>query len=539
MTTNSTVTLLVIVLIVAICRSETRTKNIDASLRMQKNICSQPRFSGRFRTINGFCNNRLRPHKGSAGSVFLVQAAPLRSIQDTASLPSARLISNIVNDEARPKPNRRGMSELVTYFGQLLDHTITNTDTNRASPLNIRVPPNDPVFRANSSIPFFRTITRGSGNGRAPINMLSSFVDAACVYGTDAKLARRLRLLRGGLLRLPKNQLMPGQRGKFLAGDDRASENPNLAALHLIFAREHNTVAAEIAAAFPLYKDEQIYQLARHIVTAEMQAITYNEFLPALTGSKLAPYRGYDPLINPAISTRFSTVAFRVGHTLLNSTVASIHTRGVSHYHKLRDTFFNTSMFVHEGVDSFLRGMLRGHASEVDYGVTSEVRNFLITSQLQKRKVQLDLVALNIQRGRDNGVPSCNGVRRSVNLRPFTSFEQISSDKLAVERLRRAYRGRIGDVDPWVCGVAEDKLRGSSLGPLFHQIIHEQFTRLRDGDRFYFERPGYFTPEEIRKLAIVRKLVGPTRRLNTIMGSVIARNTRIPIQEIKQHPFFV
>ncbi len=535
---NITITLLVLVLGVAVCRAET-TNNVDTSFRMKKGICSQPRFLGRFRTINGFCNNQLRPFEGSAGSVFVVQAAPLRSIRDTANLPSARLISNIVNDEARPKPNRRGMSELVTYFGQILDHTITNTDTNRHSPLHIRVPPKDPVFRANSSIPFFRTISRGTGNRRAPVNMLSSFIDAACVYGTNANLAKRLRLLRGGLLRLPKNQLMPGKRGKFLAGDDRASENPNLAALHLLFAREHNTVAAEIAAAFPLYKDEQIYQLARHIVAAEMQAITYHEFLPALTGSKLPPYRRYNPLTHSAISTRFSTVAFRVGHTLLNSTVTTINARGVSRYHKLRYTFFNTSIFVNDGVDSFIRGMMRGHASEVDYGVTSEVRNFLITSQLQKRKVQLDLVALNIQRGRDNGVPSCNGVRRSISLRPFKSFEQISSDKHIVARLRRAYRNRIDDVDAWVCGVAEDKVRGSSLGPLFQRIIHEQFTRLRDGDRFYFERPGYFTPEEIRKLAIVRKLVGPKRELGNIMRSVIARNTRIPLREIKRDPFFV
>jgi len=357
------------------------------------------------------------------------------------------------------------------------------------------------------------------------------------VYGADETLARSLREGRGGRLDLPNNQLPRGRRGQFRAGDDRVSENPNLAALHLIFAREHNTVAAEIAAAFPRYNDEQIYQLARHIVAAEMQAITYHEFLPALTGSKLAPYRGYNPLMHVGISTRFSTVGFRVGHTLLNSTVSSINARGVTRNHKLRDVFFNTRVFLREGVDSFFRGMMRGQASEVDSGVTSEVRNFLITSR--GSTMQVDLVALNIQRGRDNGVPSCNGVRRSVGIGPYTRFEQISRDANTVARLRRAYRGRIDDVDAWVCGVAENHVRGSSLGPLFTHIITEQFTRLRDGDRFYFEQPGYFTSQEIRELAIVRKLVGPTRQLGTIMRSVIARNTRIPLREIKAQPFFV
>ncbi len=535
--TTAAITLLTIVFGVGLCHAHIASSDIDASLRMPWNTCSQPQFSGRFRTLSGFCNNHLRIPEGSAGSVFVVQARPLRTLRDIANLPSARLISNIVHDEARPKPNRRRMSELITFFGQLLDHTITKTDTDRSRPLNIRVPADDPIFRPNSSIPFSRTVTRGSGNGRAPINMLSSFVDAASVYGVKPELARDLREMSGGRLRLPNNQLPLDSRGQFLAGDDRASENPNLAALHLIFAREHNTVAAEIAAAFPRYNDEQIYQLARHIVAAEMQAITFHEFIPALTGSKLPPYRGYNQMMHVGISTRFSTVAFRVGHTLLNSTVAAINARGVTRNHKLRNVFFNTRVFTREGIDSFFRGMMRGSAAEVDRGVTGEVRNFLITSK--GSTTQMDLVALNIQRGRDNGVPSCNGVRRSVHLRPYTSFEQISSDASTVARLRKAYRGRIGDVDAWVCGVSEDHVPGSSLGPLFQHIVREQFIRLRDGDRFYFERPGYFTPEEVRKLATVRRLVGPTRQLGTTMRSVIARNTRIPLREIKPQPFFV
>ena len=64
-----------------------------------------------------------------------------------------------------------------------------------------------------------------------------------------------------------------------------------IAAQHnTIFAREHNTVAAEVAVAYPNFDDEEIYQLARHIVAAEIQAVVYHEFIPALTGSTLADY---------------------------------------------------------------------------------------------------------------------------------------------------------------------------------------------------------------------------------------------------------
>lgn len=528
---------LLLTILCGLCRAQaqfqTQAHDLDASTRMQRRTCFAPRFA-RFRTLNGLCNNRRRPRDGAADTHFIVQSRPLRRLPQTMNLPSARLISNIVCEEARPRINRRGMSELVTFFGQLLDHTVTATDTNRLRPLNIEVPLNDPVFKPGSFLPFSRTVTRGRN---APLNRLTSFVDAASVYGFKKNLSRSLRLLDGGRLYLPNNILPRGPLGQFLAGDDRVTENPNLVALHLIFAREHNTVAAEVATAFPRYNDEQIYELARHIVAAEMQAITFHEFLPALTGRKLPRYRGYNPKSTAAISTRFSTVAFRVGHTLLNSTVTTIDARGGTRTHKLRDAFFNADMFVRDGIDSFFRGMLSGHASEVDNGVTGEVRNFLITSPRSTR--QLDLVAFNIQRGRDNRVPSCNGLRHSLGLRPYTAFNQISSNPNTAARLRKAYGGRINDVDAWVCGIAEDHVRHSSLGPIFHRIVREQFARLRNADRFYFERPGYFTSEEYRKLATVRRLTGPTRQLGSIMRSVIARNTRIPIREINPQPFFV
>ena len=161
------------------------------------------------------------------------------------------------------------------------------------------------------TIPYFEVSQSVTGRSRsdiAPVNRFTSYIDRASIYGVTRDLARDLREFRGGCLRLPNNNLPQNRRGQFLAGDDRATENPNLAALHLVFAREHNTVASEIEAAFPCYNDEEIYLLARHIVSAEMQAITYHEFLPALTGSELPRYRGYLPHVNTGISTRFSTV---------------------------------------------------------------------------------------------------------------------------------------------------------------------------------------------------------------------------------------
>ena len=494
--------------------------------------CQSVRFN-QFRTLSGFCNNLRSPDRGSADSTFLLLATPLRSRSDIRGLPGARFISNVVCEEATPKLNDRGMSELVTFFGQLLDHTVTLINTEGGIPFRIPIPSDDPVFTESQFIPFFGTLSRMG----SPVNELSSYLDASSVYGIGEDEAKFLREMKGGRLNLPVNLLPRDDSGQFLAGDKRANENPNLTALHLLFAREHNVVAGEIAIAFPTYDDEQIYQLARHIVAAEMQAVTYYEFIPALTGRELSPYTGYKRNVEAVISNQFSTVAFRVGHTMLNSSVNSINPTGQVKKRLLRDSFFQPDAFVEDTIEGLLRGMMSGHAAEVDNGITGEVRNFLLDSETSTE--QLDLPALNIQRGRDHRVPACNKLRESLGLQPFTSFDQVTRNPTVANRLRVAYSGNIEDMDAWICGIIEDHEQGSSLGPLLDRIVRQEFQRLRDGDRFYFERASYFRPDQIQKIDTIRKLSGATNQLGSIMRMIIERNTEIPADKISPRPFFV
>lgn len=174
-------------------------------------------------------------------------------------------------------------------------------------------------------------------------------------------------------------------------------------ALHLIFVREHSKVAEEVIDAFPWWNGKQIFDLTRHIVAAEMQAVTCHEFIPALTGSKIPRYQGYNPREEAVNSNRFTTVAFRVGHTLLNSTMASVTAGDVWTPHNLSLVLRNQTVFRNEGFDNFVRAMLLGHASEIDAGVVTEVRNLLRDeSGNQSGRQARDLVSLNIQRGPDH-----------------------------------------------------------------------------------------------------------------------------------------
>jgi len=367
----------------------------------------------------------------------------------------------------------------MTFFGQFLDHTLTETSNNELQP--IAVPPEDEVFTTDQYIPFMRTVKDKRGIYDSPINKHSSFIDASSVYGFTRKTLSEIREYWNGRLKLPNNLLPYDDKGMFKAGDDRANENPNLTAFHLLFAREHNTVAAEVKAAYPSYNDQEIFDLARHIVAAELQAVVYYGYIPALTGSLLETYKGYDSTKSASISNRFSTVAFRFGHTMLRRKITGIK-NGIMKSEQLRDMFFRPAKFVEFTLEGLLRGMMSIRSSEIDHGVTGEVRNFLFPKM--ETKEQLDLVSLNIQRGRDHGVPLCNDLRASVSLPRFTSFEQMAQNENVARNLRLVYDGRIQDVDSWVCGISEPHQKGSSLGPLFHRIIRQEFARLRDTDYF-------------------------------------------------------
>src|SRR5205085_9532669 len=111
-----------------------------------------------------------------------------------------------------------------------------------------------------------------------------------------------------------------------------------------LFLREHNRVAGMIHNAFPSMGDEAVFQSARAIVIAEVQSITFNEFLPALLGNNvITTYAGYNAGVNPGIATEFSTAGFRVGHSLLAPDVEFLNPDGTEQAPpvSLADSFFH------------------------------------------------------------------------------------------------------------------------------------------------------------------------------------------------------
>lgn len=145
-----------------------------------------------------------------------------------------------------------------------------------------------------------------------------------------------------------------------------------------------------------------------------------------------------------------------------------------------------------------------------------DVRNFLFGEPGQGG---FDLVSLNIQRGRDHGLPYYNDSRRALGLEPAVDFSDISSDPDMQQRLSDAY-GTVEMVDVWVGGLAEDKLPQALVGELISHVLIKQFEALSDGDRFWYQ--AIFQAEELDR--IERTRLSDIIRRNTDIGDELQRN---------------
>merc|ERR1712179_102472 len=130
-----------------------------------------------------------------------------------------------------------------------------------------------------------------------------------------------------------------------------------------------------------------------------------------------------------------------------------------------------------------------------------------------------DLVALNIQRARDHGIPGYVNYLVGCGQEKPKDFEDLKKlmPDAEVEKLKKIYKS-VDDIDLFIGGLLESPQSAESglVGPTFACIIADQFKRLKYGDRFYYENePGIkahvdgFTPrelKEIRKASMARIL---------------------------------
>ena len=482
-----------------------------------------------YRSINGANNNISSSSKvnwGAAG-IMLFRDMPAQygpsdpsGAMGGVSRPSPRAISNAVSDEPVTQFNTRQLSTLVYQWGQFLDHDMSATPTGTTEYVPIALPANEKIF--TEDIPFNRSdyqmTTDARGNTvRQQLNMITSFIDGSNVYGSDSKRAIWLRTMRNGKLKTSSGNLLPynTRNGElsgaidlnapemandsdhhvktFVAGDVRAAENPVLTSLHTLFVREHNRLCDSLFRV-GMRNDEQMYQTARKIVGAEIEAITYQEFLPAL-GIVLQPYSGYKDNVRPDITNSFATASYRLGHTMVSDEVLLVNNSceevGPGEM-ELVDVFWNPQLTPTYGIDVFIKGASSHDQYETDTRINSVLRNFLFVSASSPVRFGIDLGSLNIQRGRDHGLPDYNTARLFYTGTQARRFSDITSVDSLADSLRVLYKS-VSNIDLWIGILAEDHLPGKSVGRTLNAMLKSQFEKLRDGDFYFYLNDPYLS----------------------------------------------
>ncbi|XP_054422800.1 thyroid peroxidase [Pteronotus mesoamericanus] len=456
-------------------------------------------------------------------------------------------------------------SDLLVAWGQYIDHDIAFTPQstsgaafgggadcqlsceNRSPCFPIQLPANASGTLGTTCLPFYRSSAAcgtgaqgalfgnlSSANPRQQMNGLTSFLDASTVYGSSPALEKQLRNWTSaeGLLRVntrhqdagraylpfapprapPVCAPEPGAQGPapcFLAGDSRASEVLSLAALHTLWLREHNRLAAALKTLNPHWSADTAYQEARKVVGALHQIITLRDYVPKILGPEafeqhVGLYKGYDATVDPTVSNVFSTAAFRFGHATVHPLVRRLDARFQERLPPLllRHAFFSPWRLLKEGgVDPLVRGLLvqpakrQAPAQLVSEELTD--RLFVLTSE-----GTFDLASLNLQRGRDHGLPGYNAWRAFCGLprlRSRAGLRGVVANGSVADRIMDLYK-HPDNIDVWLGGLVEGFLPGARTGPLFACIIGRQMRALRDGDRFWWERGGVFTEAQRREL---------------------------------------
>jgi len=442
----------------------------------------------KFSSLDGRGNNVEHPEKEASVFSQLLRLTP-NAYSDGlenpsgGSRPSARLISNVLFTQHKGNGigSKRGLNDMHLHFGQFLAHDISFVtplaDFYASGNFAIPVPEGDTTFDPDytgDAVIRFRRSGGQSGTGREfgipkqQVNKVTGWMDLSVVYGSASDRATAISSPKNGKIDMQNDGTGNGDNlaynlkgianlnlfGKKLerlviSGDNRVNVQPGLLTQHTLWAREHNRIVDELLVDHPTMTDRELFLTARKENIATYQHIVLYEWLPLLLGTqyirtmkldsyfKSGGYQGNE--IDARVANEFASVAFRFGHSQVTNELKRLTTELNTSKHghlPLRDNYFSPGRVMKQGgIDPILRGMIWTVSQEIDTKAVDGVRNFLFGTNTKG----FDLVAINIQRGRDHGIPNYNALRIGLGLAEISAWEDITSDSEVIGLLKELY----------------------------------------------------------------------------------------------------
>ena len=388
------------------------------------------------------------------------------------NLPSPRVISNTLGQQTKTG-NPEGISSLFVYLGQFIDHDISLTPSNKSNPDHIHIhDKNDPMFKWNKdgSIEFFKSEQKLK-------NLNTNLLDLSQVYGDTQEKLQTL-MGEGGMLKMGEDGLIHrDNKGNFICGDIRCNENTILIGFHNLFVFEHNRLVKKIKQRKPHLTDERVFKRARQRNVWQYQKIIFEEWLPLLLGKNRIPKK-FVPLIS---DNYFSTVTFRYGHSMIPE-----HILFEEEKENLFDHFFQPIRVSNKSIlTKYMEGVQKVEQEEFDLQMVESLRNHLF----QSMDYRLDLLAINIKRGRDHNLGSYLKYSETYCHKPnsFVCFYKITRNTKLARKLKKLYHSA-DRIDNFVGILSEPRWKKSLLGRTTTLSILRHFQALASNDpNFYNE----------------------------------------------------
>jgi hypothetical protein len=504
------------------------------------------------RTPDGTGTDPIHPDMGSAGSRF-GRNVPLDDTRPQNVLkPNPRTVSNelLARKDFIPATS---LNVLAAAWLQFEVHDWMSHGTNELDdPWEIELDREDPWPERPMQIR--RTQVDATSDGGPPTyrNTETHWWDASQVYGSSPIIEKIVRAGTAGHVKLSPEGVIPFDPPNMppIPGVDIAGVTGNwwlgLAMMHTLFMREHNSICDHLAAVYPSWDDDQLFDHARLINAALIAKIHTVEWTPALLadsdlelgmrwnwwgaqgerlqkqvgrltkseefsgvpGSDLyyhgAPYAMTEEFVavyrmHPLIPDDYSIRAS--SDNGLIQELDFTHLAGVRTHLVLDDPRICMN-------DLFYSFGTSHPGAIVLHNYPNRLRHFS-----EPDGTILDLAATDILRIRERGVPRYNEFRRKFHLNPATRFEDFSQDSEVVEDLRRIYDCP-DDVDLMIGLYTETPPAGFAFSDTAFRVFILMATRRLKSDRFftYDYRPEVYTPEGLSWIE------------NNTMASVILRH---------------
>jgi len=536
-----------------------------------------------FYTNDGSDNNPFFSQLGSVDTPFRIFPIGSEDGQDLYD-PNPRTMCNAFGRETEPNLGSH-LSMLGIMFGQFVNHDLEENAVLKPQErvFDLRIPIESPedslCFPRPPVVTEYRCDNLSDSNPNRPViaarlsdtytddfgrlrvnNLQTAFFDLSHVYGKTEQMAQTLRGENGRLLTedysfgpfVTFTDLLPSKnttdldidtlfrdmdtKQVFTQADPRVPENVALNMFHLLFTREHNYWAGQLAQNHSDWTSDEIYEEAKKYTIAIYQQIMMYEYLPALIGddnyAALVPaYEKYRRFRDPSTSVAFATGALRYGHDSINPYAAR---------DECGETVLNGIPFPSPGnvlpnigqsggpltplvmlsaaggYENVIRGLVSTPSAPIDMvfnvGIGDIANNF----------GGVDLCALDIARGRENGLPKCYDVMKGFSPRwnkhfpygnlgqndgydckfwnvlssspdPFDCFLRLVRGNTHQANILRSFSTKVRDLDAFLC-IQLDLDDPNIPGPTLSGILADEFIRKRDGDRFWFENKENWKP---------------------------------------------